>query len=148
VELLVNGKFTDDEIQELSKKLGVKVGRYSTRSIDIQEIIRFIFRDFDAFILLRDGILFTTLSVLTKKAVRWIKNKKKNVEIQIGVELIFKNKDKNFSVNIGIPTKDNDLFQRQLENILTIEFIDTINKGEIVSMTWDSINKKIKIIRL
>ena len=68
MEVLLNGKFTEQERNELSKELNIQVYEYKTKAVDLGEIVRLVFKDFDAISLLRDGVLFSVLSGLVKKS--------------------------------------------------------------------------------
>jgi hypothetical protein len=148
MELLVNGKFNDGELKELESELhsyNVKVIRYFTKGIDIGEIVRAIFRDFDAISFFRDGILFELLIEVSHRTINWIKHKKPKAEIQILVELDF-GEDKP-RVTFGIPTDDREIFKKQLEIAINKDFLDSLKKGEIISLAWDEDKKEIKVIR-
>ncbi|KUK99391.1 MAG: hypothetical protein XE08_0047 [Parcubacteria bacterium 32_520] len=150
MELLINGKFTDQELNELKEEFreqNITVDRYFTKGIEAEEIIRVLLRDFDLYTFLRDGILFTSLASICKKTIEWIKNKKKDSNIQIEAQLGFKIKDKEIVINLSIPFKNEENFWKELKNVLTIGFVMNVKEGEIVFITWDIENQKIRIFR-
>ncbi len=156
MQLLINGDLTDEEIQNISanlKEKNIKVSRYYTFSIETKEIVKLLFRDFDAFTLLRDGVFFIMISWAVKRAINLILEKKKDVEIQTGIELVFRSDKKTCSINIRVPLKNTDIFWKELENTLTLEFTKTLKftknlkDKEITSIIWDNDNKKLKIIK-
>jgi hypothetical protein len=151
MQLLIDGKFNKKELKELEEKLkewDIEVGRYFTRGIDAEEIVRLLLRDFDAYTFLRNGTLFTLLANIARRAIEWVKTKKNSVKIQTGFELEFSRSDgQEVRITLGVPVENNRLFWQEIKTIITIEFVNGIQKGEIVSITWDNERQKIKIVR-
>ena len=149
MDVLLNGQFTEEERDELSKELKLPVFEYVTKSIDPQEIVRILFRDFDAWTFLRDGILFSTISSTTKKTLSWVKKKKKNAKIQLAIEVLVKRNAESFSLNIFVPADDVDNFFLMLMTELNDDFIEGIQDKEILSIGKDDENvTRLKIIRM
>ncbi len=151
MQLLIDGKFNTKELKELEgelKEWDIEVGRYFTRGIEAEEIVRLLLRDFDAYTFLRNGILFTLLANIARRAIEWVKTKKDSAKIQTGFELEFSRSDgQEVRITLGVPAENNKLFWQEIKTIITIEFVDGIRKGEIVSITWDDERQKIKIVR-
>ena len=150
MELLINGKFTDEELKEtevLFRELKVSVHRYSTKGIEAEEIVRAIFRDFDALTLIRDGIIFEIILLYTRKFLGWVRNKKPEAKIQITFNLSFGNDKPVVMISIPEQIEKDSKFITQLKICLTEDFVDSLKKGEIVSVLWDEDNQEIKIIR-
>lgn len=147
MDLLLNGQFTKEEREELSKELDLPVFEYVTKSIDPHEVVRFLFRDLDAWTLIRDGLLYSGISAMVKKAVSWLNGKKKNVRTQIAIELVVKNDDKSFSLNLFIPPNNVDNFFLKLKVELDDSFIKNIKDGEVVSVGEKENADKLDIVR-
>jgi len=146
-QLAVNGKFNDEELAELQVELQqehITVCRGFTKGIDAFEIVRMIFHNYDVLSFLRDGILFEILTQLFNKTLKWAKNKKPNAEIQIAFELNFG--DDKPIVTVGLPF-DQEKSRVELKKVITIDFIDSLRKGEIISIAWDKDKDEIKVIR-
>lgn len=146
MELIATGKLDVDDRKELSEILDINVGWGIAKSFDLGEIIQLIFRDFDATVLLRDGILFSTLSGLSKKAFKYVKNKKPKAEVSISSDLVFEYKDKNIAINIIFPEQDSDKFLEEVERELTLKFLEESKDKEIIDIKWE--DSKIKIQRI
>src|SRR3989344_6979778 len=139
-ELLVSGDFTEAELKELGKILAdknIEVAKYFTKAFETEEIVRVLFRDFNAYQFLRDGILFELLMFGLTKSVSWIKKKKPKARISSGIELRFKTSNKDVPVNIGMPSNNKE-FWPKLEKTLTVDFVDSLKEGEIVNVFWDA----------
>lgn len=148
MDLALNGQFTKEEREELSKELDLPVFEYVTKSIEPQEVVRFLFRDLDAWTLLRDGLLYSGISAMVKKAVSWLNGKKKNVRTQIAIELVVKNDDKRFSLNLFIPPNNVDNFFLKLKVELDDSFIENIKDKEIISIGENEGVPGLKVIRM
>jgi len=149
MELLINGKFTDEELKEIEvlfRELKVSVCRYSTKGIEIGEIVRAIFRDFNALTLIRDGIIFEIILSCTHKFLGWVRNKKPETKIQIIFNLSFGNDKPVVMISIPEQIEKDSKFITQLKTCLTEDFVDSLKKGEIVLLLWDEDNQEIKII--
>lgn len=149
-ELLVSGDFTEDELKELEKVLAdkdIEVAKYFVKTFEAEEIVRILFRDFNAYQFLRDGILFELLMFAFTKGVSWIKGKKPKAKISTDIELRFKTNNKEVPVNIGVPS-DNKKFWPQLEKTLTVDFVDSLKEGEIVNIYWDAKEDKVNITKM
>jgi len=149
MELLINGKFTDEELKEIEvlfRELKVSVRRYSTKGIEIGEIVRAIFRDFNALALIRDGIIFEIILSCTRKFLGWVRNKKLEAKIQITFNLSFGNDKPVVMISIPEQIEKDSKFITQLKTCLTEDFVDSLKRGEIVSLLWDEDNQEIKII--
>jgi len=151
MELLISGSFSDKEISELQEQLktrNIDVYRYIIKSYETEEIIRFFFRDLDAFKLLRDGVLFSVLQWAVGKGITWVKQKKPNAKITVGADLRFEKKDKKIApINIGLPSESEKAW-KELEKSVTTQFIEFLDGSEIVNVYWDEKEKKIKIQRM
>jgi len=150
IELLVSGSFTSQELKELENKVLFKkfsVHRYLVKTFETEEVIRLFFRDLDAYTLLRDGILFEILKLGVSRSWNWVKSKKPKAKISAGVELHFKKKDGIIPVNVPLPL-GNKRRWRSLEKTLTTKFIDSCKKGEMVNLTWDISNDKVKVRKM
>jgi len=149
-ELLVSGNFTENELKELEQSLSsknIEVAKYFVKTFEAEEIVRVFFRDFNAYQFLRDGILFELLMFGFTKTVFWIKGKKPKAKISTGAELRFKTERGEIPVNIGIPI-DKDEFWPQLRETLTINYLDSLEDGEIINIYWDAKENKISITKL
>lgn len=155
MEILIDGKFSDEEIEQFSKELGQKdivVKQFFTKTIDLSEvvleIVKIIFKDFDAISFLRDGLLWTSLSLLVGKTIGWIKSKKSNVKVQSRSELRFKvTSKKEVVVNISHPENPDRWFWEAIENSVTEKLLNKVETEEKISISWDDEHKKIKIIK-
>ncbi len=87
------------------------------------------------------------LETTIAKTWGWVRTKKSKAEIQISFKL--KIGDDKPVINLSAPDDTNDLvaFSQDIEHLLTIEFISSLKKGEMISISWDNTNKKIKIVR-
>ena len=70
MKLLVNGNFTDEELEEIKtifteEEIGIE--RYIIKDIDFREITRIIFKDFSVVDFLRDLTLAEVLVGFSKK---------------------------------------------------------------------------------
>ena len=151
MEFLVNGKFTDEELIELQTELkdrDIEVARSFTKSFNEAEIVRFIFRDLDAYKLLRDGTLFEILQWCATKAFKWVKNKKPDAKVDTRMELHFKDKNGDVApINVGLPADEPDAW-KQLKDSVTQQFVETMDSQEIVNFYWDKADKKLKVQRM
>jgi hypothetical protein len=149
-QVLVSGSFTDEELKELQDILlekDIEVSEYFVKSYETGEIVRVLFRNFDAYQFLRDGILFELLVFGFTSVVSWAKRKKPKAKISTGIELRFKSKTKEIPFNVGI-TPDNKDHWKELEKTLTLDFVDSVKQGEIVNIYWDTQKDKIKITKM
>lgn len=149
-ELLISGNFTEKELREFEQTLSDKnigVTKYFIKTFEAEEVVRVFFRDFNAYQFLRDGILFELLMFGFTKAVSWVKGKKPKARVSTGAELRFKTRKGEIPVNIGIPT-DNDKFWPQLEKTLTLDYLDSLENGEIINIYWDVKQDKISITKM
>ncbi|OGF20572.1 hypothetical protein A2316_00470 [Candidatus Falkowbacteria bacterium RIFOXYB2_FULL_38_15] len=150
MKLLVNGNFTDEELEEIKtifteEEIGIE--RYIIKDIDFREITRIIFKDFSVVDFLRDLTLAEILVGFSKKVFHWVIRKKPNTEVQIKFELSFGlNKP---VVNLGFPKDytDYDDFSQTIRIEITDEFATSLKKGEMISVFWDKKNRCLKIIR-
>lgn len=149
-ELLISGNFSDEELKELEEVLkdkDIEVGRYFVKLFEAEEIVKILFRDFDAYQILRDGFLFELLMFGIGKAISWARNKKPKAKVLAGAELRFKAKKGEIPVNFGIPA-DNKKYWNELEKSLTTSYLDSLGDGEIVNIYWDAKNDKINITKM
>lgn len=149
-QVLLNGKFTDEERQEFVSLFiddGFETGEYITKGIDPNEIVRIIFHDFNAISFIRDFILGKVLETTIARTWGWVHTKKPEAEIQISFQL--KIGDDKPVLNLSAPDDTNDLvaFSQNIDRLVTVEFIGSLKKGEMISIGWDNTNKKIKIVR-
>ena len=149
-QVLLNGKFTDEERQEFASLFiddGFEAGEYITKGIDPTEVVRIIFHDFNAVSFIRDFLLGKVLEATIAKTWGWVHTKKPEAEIQISFQL--KIDDDKPVINLSVPDDANDLaaFSQDIDHLLTIEFTGSLKKGEVISIGWDNANKKIKIVR-
>ena len=150
-ELLVSGNFSDKELKELEEVLkgkNIEVGRYFVKLFEAEEIVKIFFRDFNAYQFLRDGFLFELLMFAIGRAVSWARNKKPEAKVVVGAELRFKAKGGEIPVNFGIPVDNNETYWSELEKSLTTDYLDSLDKGEIVNIYWDAGSDKINITKM
>ncbi|MDD5638891.1 MAG: hypothetical protein PHO28_03230 [Candidatus Pacebacteria bacterium] len=155
-QLVITGNITPDELkkaQEYFAYENIKVVRGFTKTIEPLEIIQIIFRDFDAYAFLRDGILFSFLSKIANKIFLWFK---KNIESKrrpkvFWVMAIFeKDNELKLSVNLHLP-EDKNIVQSLLEELkkkFPIEYINKIKNWEMWDISYDFKNKKIRVVKL
>lgn len=149
MDIFLNGNFTEKERSELSNKILLPVLEYHTKSIDPQEIVRFIFRDFNALSFMRDGVLSAVIAKTISKACSWVKTKKKSAKIQLRLELMETKGDKIFSLNIIVPTDNQGSFFLMLKKEFTPDFIEEIQDKEILSIGRDNEDlSRLEIIRI
>ncbi len=149
-QVLLNGKFTDKERQEFASLFtddGFEIGEYFTKSFDIIEVVRIIFHDFSVISFVRDLALGTVIETTIGKTWSWVRSKKPKAEIQISFQL--KIGEEQPVINLSVPEDTDDIsaFSRDIDRVITVEFIGTLKKGEVISIGWDSANKKVKILR-
>lgn len=147
MNLLLNGDFTEEQRKELGKEIGVDVFEYTTKSIEPQEIVRLLFRDLDAWILIRDGLLYSLLTGVVKNAITWVRNRKNKAVVQTAVELVVTRDIKSFSVNLFVPVNDVDSFSILLQEKFNDNFFDNVKDKEIISISLNNAGS-LKIIRM
>ena len=147
MNLLLNGNFTEEQRKELSKEIGFDVFEYITKSVEPQEIVRLLFKDLDAWILIRDGLLYSLLTGTVKKAITWVKNRKSKAIIQTAVELLITKDNSSFSVNLFVPVNDVEVFSLLLKEKFDDNFFETVKNKEIISISLDK-DGSLKIIRM
>ncbi len=147
MKLLLNGNFTEKEREELSKEVGIDVFEYKTKSIEPQEIVRLLFRNLDAWVLIRDGLLYSLLSGVVSKAIAWVRKRKNNVVIQTAIELIVTKDNVSFSINLFVPVNNVDGFSVLLKEKFDDNFFENIKDKEIISISLDK-EGILKIIRM
>ncbi|MCL5125309.1 MAG: hypothetical protein M1511_12580 [Deltaproteobacteria bacterium] len=151
MELLVNGKFTEEELAELQSLLQekkVEVAPYFTKTFSEAELVRLLFRDLDAYQLLRDGLLFELIQWAVIRAYKWAKSKKPQAKINTSIELHFKDKNGDVNpINVGFPPEEQEAWN-QLKESVNVQFIESLDNQEIVNFYWDEKDKKLKVQRM
>ena len=147
MNLLLNGDFTEEQRKELGKEIGVDVFEYITKGIDHQEIVRLLFRDLDAWILIRDGLLYSLLTGAVKNAITWVRNRKNKAVVQTAVELVVTRDKTSFSVNLFVPANNVEAFTLKLKEKFDDNFFETVKNKEIISISLDN-DGSLKIIRM
>ena len=155
-QLVIKGAITSDEFNKARKYFfaeNIEISRSVTKTVEPSEIIQLIFRDFDAYTFLRDGILFTFLAERVKKIFLWFR---KNIEEKrrpkvIWIHVIFeKDNAVKLSVNLYLPD-DKDkakIILEQLKIKFTVDYITKINKHEIWTIGYDNNGVQIQIFKL
>ena len=148
--LLLNGKFTDEERGELAALFtaeNVEVEEYFTKSVDVNEVVRVIFHNFDAGSFVRDFILGKMIESFSSKVLSWVHVKKQKAEIQIGFVL---NVGENLPrINVSVPNNEGEMSKlaREMGILVTPEFIAELVAGETVAISWDKEKQSLRIVR-
>jgi hypothetical protein len=147
MKLSISGDFKDGELTEIRQKLSqynIKINRLVVESAEINETVRLCFSYVvDAGII---GIIGNAFYDALKIAINWVKKKKPNAEIQVALHLDFgKNKP---NVPIGIPVDNIADFKIQINQILTVEFVDSLKEREAIQISWNKNERKIEMFRM
>jgi len=161
-ELLVTGKFSDEEFAKLAVKLKpyrIKVYRrtechgvafHSTDAMPhvsppfvfAYEVIKICFYGFNGARFITNLLLSKILVLLFNKTIKWVKNKRPRAKIQTEFELNLGSKP---TITATVTFNSEDV-KNDFKEIMVSEFIGSL-KDKSVSIVWDKANDEINISR-
>lgn len=155
MDLVIGKQITDTDKKKLKKSIGeeeLEIASSETKMLDegATELVKVIFRNFDAISFLRDGVLWALVDKSFSEARKFVKSKfGKNKEVTGSAMIGFKqDEDSTTTLNIGFSRELDDEFLKKLENKITEEFINEVESGATLYISWDKENRDIKVQKL
>lgn len=145
MEILISGDVTNAEISEIQNEFSdIIIRKHETKSIDVSDVVNFVFRGFDSISFSRDFFLSFFITSLTRKVLNFLKGKNKVVGNLWFILSFIKSNGKEKVINFYCSSDNYSEMFEEADKILNSEIIDNFPDDKLISIQFTNHILEIK----